>query len=278
MAIEDRRIIPMTEDEKKSPVAKFYSSELAEPNPKLMDILSKGPMDSSLAIYPEDAASLLKSGYVEGETGYCNLENGAGYVAVNNQFPGCTLDMIKWWFAWHGFDSLRYKIWDPYCHYSVELQPETAKRFENSNLSIEEMITDMHHHVVEDVGGGKEEINISFLSPEKFGFSIDELHSAGAWPIGGNGFSNIIDKPLPKPIPAIMLHYYREVDGGIESRSRFWMGYSIVNGKPECLLPPGVTVPMEGVKAIAFHNVEEYSNLAVLLPKVYSEFGSDSII
>ena len=66
-----------------------------------MGILSQGPMDPAKALPYERINDLLDPGYHEVETGYCILENGAGYVAVNNVFPGCTVDMMKWWFAWH---------------------------------------------------------------------------------------------------------------------------------------------------------------------------------
>ena len=75
-------------------------------------------------------------------------------------------------------------------------------------------------------------------------------------------------------LPVIMLHYYREIEGGIESRTRFWMGYRITKGRPARVLPEGIRVPQEAPMGLALHNVEEFSNLAALLPKVYAEFGS----
>lgn len=275
--MKDRIIISMTEEEKKSPVAKFYSEKLATPNPELMAILSKGPMDSKFAIEPENLKTLLEPGYIEGETGYCNLDNGSAYIAVNNQFPGCTMDMIKWWFAWHGIEGLRYKIWDPYCHEGTQLPQETIDKVTNPDLAVEDKIQDVWHYVVEDVGGGMESIDINFLNVETLGFSVEELNTAKAWPIGGNGFSGKPGTPFEQKIPAIMVHFFRETEGGIESRTRFWMGYSIVDGNPTCLMPPGITVPIEAAMGLAFHNVEEYSNLASLLPKVYEEFGSQPL-
>jgi len=39
--------------------------------------------------------------------------------------------------------------------------------------------------------------------------------------------------------PAIMCHFCREIEGGLEFRTRFWMGYRINKGKGMCVLPPG---------------------------------------
>ena len=71
----------------------------------------------------------------------------------------------------------------------------------------------------------------------------------------------------------IMVHYFRETEAGIESRSRFWLGYRIVKGQPKLVLPEGMRVPEMVPMGLALHNVEEYSNLAALLPKVYAEYG-----
>ena len=29
--------------------------------------------------------------------------------------------MIDWWFAWHALEPLRYKIWNPPCHFEISL-------------------------------------------------------------------------------------------------------------------------------------------------------------
>jgi phloretin hydrolase len=44
-------------------------------------------------------------------------------------------------------------------------------------------------------------------------------------------------------------------------------------GEPELVLPAGVSVPAMAVQGLAQHNVCEFSNLAILLPEIYKEFG-----
>ncbi len=73
--------------------------------------------------------------------------------------------------------------------------------------------------------------------------------------------------------PAVMFHSVREIEGGVEFRSRFWLGYHFIGGKPVKLLPDGIQIPLPVVRGLAFHNVEEYSHLAAILPRLYEAFG-----
>ena len=100
-------------------------------------------------------------------------------------------------------------------------------------------------HVVEDIGTGAEDIYISFCAPEQMGFDMSRFHAPNVAAVyGGYGF----DQPqgaMPSDIraPAIMCHFIREIDGGVEFRSRFWMGYKLIDGKPVLSIPPGESVP-----------------------------------
>ena len=46
---------------------------------------------------------------------------------------------------------------------------------------------------------------------------------------------------------------------------------AVIDGKIVCTLPEGVTVPIEVSKGLFAHNIKEFSNLAAILPTVYSE-------
>ncbi len=63
-------------------------------------------------------------------------------------------------------------------------------------------------------------------------------------------------------------HVAREIPGGIELRSRFWLGWNIIDKKPVRVADQ---VPFELVKGLAHHCPKEYTNLAAILPKVYEE-------
>ena len=269
----ERKPIPLTEAEKQNPISKYYTENITPPNPELMAKLLAGPMDPKLAITPEQSKLLLEPGYMEGETGYCVMENGAGYLAVNNKFPGVTLDMIKWWFAWHPLESIRYKIWNPYCHPYAAIADVDRAKIKDPNLTIEDKIEDVIHFVVEDIGAGMQDVVIHFRPVTELGFTKEELYAHHAYAIGCYG---LVEKRVGEKgkTPAIMLHFYRETEDGIESRTRFWLGYRIIHGRPQCVLPPGVRVPEVAPMGLALHNVEEFGHLAKILPAVYKEFGS----
>lgn len=272
MRPQGRTAIPLSEAEKNNPISKYYSEEMAPLDAELMKIITAGPMDPKDAIYPEDVKELLKDGYVKGENGYCVLDNGSGYVAVNNKFPGVTLEMMKWWFAWHPLESLRYKIWDPYCHPYAAMADVDRAKITDPKVAVEDKISDVVHFVVEDIGGGMQDVVIHFLTVEELGFTKEELAASKAYAIGGYGLVENREGEKGKT-PVIMVHYFRETEAGIESRSRFWLGYRIVKGQPKLVLPEGMRVPEMVPMGLALHNVEEYSNLAALLPKVYAEYG-----
>jgi hypothetical protein len=75
----------------------------------------------------------------------------------------------------------------------------------------------------------------------------------------------------PFKSPAFMLHFIRETDDGIEFRTRFWMGYHILDKKLHYCLPKTVIVPSIVAKGLAIHNVLEFSNLRSFLPQIYQE-------
>jgi len=259
----------LTGAEEEKAYAKYFRQAIADPNEELMEILKKGPMDPAYALMPEDINSLLDPGYEEIETGFCTLPNGAGYVAVNNRFPGVTLDMVNWWFAWHGLEDLRYMLWFNRGHHGIDVSAEDRRIILDPATPMEAKFQGLTHYVIEDAGNGIEDIQISFLSPEDFGFDMDKFNSGRFALVAGNGISQ--SRAGGPKAPAVMMHLFREVPGGVESRTRFWMGYHIMGKKPIKLLPDEIKIPVQAPMGLAFHNVEEYSNLAAILPDLYRE-------
>ncbi len=265
---------PLRPEEEALPYANYYYRPVAPPNPRLMEILDRGPMDPAKALPYERINDLLNPGYHEVETGYCVLDNGAGYVAVNNVFPGCTPEMMQWWFAWHAAGpGLRYAIWYPPGHVTIAVSDRDRAKLLDPSVPLEQKSQNVEHFVVEDVGGGLDDIVITFLDPASMGFDMTRFHRPNvACVFGGYGIQESRQGP-PMKVPAIMLHFCREIEGGVEFRTRFWLGYRINKGKGMCVLPPGVRVPLEAPKGLAYHNVMEYSNLASILPELYEQFG-----
>ena len=215
-----RELPPLRPDEQAKSYSKYYYRPIAPPNPRLMAILGQGPIDPAKALPFERLNDLLDSGYLEVETGYCILENGAGYVAVNNVFPGCTVDMMKWWFAWHAADGgLRYKIWFPPGHASIATDEADHAKLVDPAIPIGEKSQNVVHFVVENVGNGFEDIEICFLDPKTIGFDMSRFHTPNVAAVfGGFGISEARQGP-PMKSPAIMVHFCREIEGGIEFRT-----------------------------------------------------------
>ena len=271
----EKKAIPLTEEEKKSPIAKYYKETLATPNPKLMGILSQGPMDPAKALMPDEIEKMYEPGYMEVETGYCTLDNGAGYLCVNNVFPGVTMEMMQWWFAWHALEQIRYRIWNPVCHPTIAVADVDREYIQNLDVPLAKKSQGVVHFVIEDIGGGPQNIVIHFLNHDEMnGISDEKLAASHQTLFGGYGIvsSRGKDAPIDKA-PSIMMHFCRETEYGVEFRTRFWMGYRWNKGIPMCVLPQGVRIPEVVPMGLAFHNVEEYSHLASILPDLYQEFG-----
>ena len=271
-----KQLIPMTQDEQKRPYAKYYKTQMAQPNKKQIEQLGKGPIDSQKALLPENLKELLKPGYMEVETGYCILENGAGYMAAINEFPNCTLEMIRWWYAWHTLEGLRYKIWNPFCHQTIAISDEHREKITNANIPLEEKSQGVIHFEIENIGAGFQDIVIHFLTHKELGIA-EEFDTSKATIIGGYGLienREVIPGKHQGKMPVIMIHNFRETEYGVESRTRFWLGYRINKGVPMLVLPRGVMIPLEVPMGLAFNNIQEFSHLASILPDIYEEFGN----
>ncbi len=186
---------------------------------------------------------------------------------------GVTVEMIEWWFAWHSLEPLRYKIWHPRAHYGLEISDEDRQRVLDPSVPPARKFQGAVHYVNEDVGmGGATDVEIAFKTPEDWGFDMARFHAPAVGTIVGGQIW--VDTPDPPRKPVLLLHFIREVPGGIEYRTRIWFGYVMEEaGRAVCALPEGVTVPPEMPRAALQHNIEEFSHLQTLLPKLYAEFG-----
>ena len=270
----DKTLQPLAAYEEALPYSKYYYRDMAPPKQKLMGILAQGPMDPDKALPLSEINQILDPGYHEVETGYCITNEGLGYVAVNNVFPGCTIDMMRWWFVWHAAGgNLRYRIWNPKDHKAIAISDQDRRKIADANVPLEDKYTNVDHFVVEDTGGGDENILIRFKKVCDMGFDMDKYKNSPTKEImGGYGTSEFRFAPAGFKAPAIMMHTMREIEGGIEFRTRFWMGARIVEGQCLNVTPPFVKIPIVAPMGLAFHNVVEYSNLAAFLPEIYAEY------
>lgn len=266
-------------EEKARPFAKYYYEDIPQPDPEHYALMD-APCDPALALLPENRNDLLNPGDLPVEIGWCVLPNGAGVIANKIVYPGVTAEMVDWWFAWHPLEDLRYRIWYPPQHGGIMVSPENRRRLLDESIPLAQRNWGVVHHVTEDVNCGMDNIDIHFMSPADYGFDMSRWRSPYvATFAGGQGWSRAV-KETDETItaPAMMCHIFRETPEGLEHRTRFWMGYRLVNGQSELSLPPGVKIPAFAVQGLARHNVCEYTRFRDFLPRIYRELKGKMIV
>ena len=267
----------LTDEEKARPFAKYYYDEIPQPDPAHYNAMET-PIDPKDAFGPEEINRMLDvDGLRKGvEVGWCNLPNGAGYIANTIFYPGVTAEMIDWWFVWHTLEDLRYRIWYPPQHAGIMLSPIDRARVLDPDIPMREKNWGLTHYVTENCDCGMDNVDINFKDPAFMGFDMDTFNKVAATFAGGQGWAVSVNKcAASNTAPAIMCHMFYNEDGGLRHRTRFWMGYRFVApGKAELSLPPGISVPAEAVQGLARHNVKEFTRYRDFLPRIYKELGS----
>jgi len=247
---DDREVVvqKLSAEEQQKPYAKYFYMPMAKPDPALVEQVKRGPIDPAQALKHESINDLLNRGYLSTELGYTVFSDGTGYVSSMVKMPGVTPEMIDWWFTWHELEPLRYKIWDHYVHFDIRVDEHDRERLLSHDIPVKERNWNVTHHVKEDIGGGAAEIEIHFVSPKDCGFDMSRFTEPA------------VGTAICSSGGASMVHIARRIPGGIELRSRFWF-------------PPEAKMPMVVLRGLNLHNLEEYSNLAAILPSLYKEFG-----
>ena len=102
-------MVPITEEEKKLPYAKYYFREMAAIPQEKLDIWQAPMADPALATPIERRNDFLDDKDIRLAVGFTVAPNGTGFVANATFMPGVTPEMIDWWFGWHSVGSdLRY--------------------------------------------------------------------------------------------------------------------------------------------------------------------------
>lgn len=254
----------LTEEQKKSPLYKYYEMDIESVEPELFaEVMAMSYKDRTDGTPIQEINRLFDEGYEPMERGMSTLPDGGVMFANLTDMPGVTPEMFDWWFAWHGLDPMRYIIWDKDDHYSVK----TLNREQNLNsrLTMKERYYETKHIATEALLDGQEpvDVHLEFVNPVKVGFDPEKL-------------KNFKGSILATPGPAVMVHFVRPTATGCELRTRFWMGYVPsengmvkVGGFPE--------IDMMG-RSLLLHNIKEFRHLAKILPLVYEEFKDDFLV
>ena len=259
------------EEEKMNLAKYFYNYPLHMPTPIEMQIIDNmNPIPLEYAIQPENFLDLLKPyGYDKAELGYCMFPDGSGYVATYRvRPPHITAEMERWYRNWRnlksksmvpGHGNLRYKIWnyaDHFDHYYVNWEngKEGIHTTESLDLGQGERMYDTirHEFSLYDFG----------LTDER----LKELKDAGCM-VNPWGSYETFDEPGTH----LCLSYSRPCpQGGIETRSREWIGWKPVNGK--LVRDPRTKCSEEYLRKVVIHTLVEWEHLYTFLPDLYAEY------
>lgn len=262
--------VPLRNGDENKSYYKYYLKDFAVlPESKVKFLENPiGKMEDGLNIHERN--KLFDPRYLPDEKGIFPTADGGKLVSNNTYFKDTTGEMMQWWFAWHGLDPLRYAIWDPYDHYGLEASFEDKKKMANPNLPLREKCCNVLHVVEESLVMGEPPATLflNFKDPKDVGYDAEQI---GTESCSFMVCANVeIQSPMGR-IPIFMTHMTRDLKDGCELRSRFWMGYNIIDSKAEYLMPGGMEFPMEMAKQLLGHNFNEFTNLAEILPDVYKE-------
>lgn len=251
-----------------SPYARFFNADMAPLADPVREALLTGGVAHELLPPAECARDLHKPGYWPVETGYARSPDGAARVFVLTRMPGVTPAMWDWWFAWHGSEAQRYKLWHPRAHVHAawaDGRGETGAYV--GRIS----------NVVEYVGSERLRLAIRFVPPSSLGLDERELAAKGEVAICARG--GIAGTPMET---GWLIHHVRPIEGGSEMRSRFWVAGS--NVRPRGMNGAlGNAIGRAAAFAASFtplaaadllvHCAQEMGHLATILPALHSAFG-----
>ena len=251
-----------------SPYARFFRSEMTPLPEHVREAIAMGLQTVDLLPSVESAPELQARGYWPVENGVTISPDGAFRVFVRTDMPGVTPAMWDWWFAWHGSEAQRYKLWHPRAHMHAAWADGRS---------------DLNHyvgrtsHVVEYVGNQRLNLAIRFVPPATLGLDEARLKRDGEVAICARG--SMAGTPMET---GWLVHHVRPVPGGSEMRSRFWLAGA--NIRPYGM--PGTVGALLGKVAAKFapltdnmamellvHCSQEMNHLAEFLPALYEHFG-----
>jgi hypothetical protein len=123
---------------------------------------------------------------------------------------------------------------------------------------------------------GKEDLAIRFVPPAEFGLDTSRFHKAHVETVIC-GFVGSVTRNIRQHTR--MCHLVRRFPGGLEMRSRFWIGDRILfpqftgGAMVERIVNTKairrILMPSKTGLVMAMHCAQEYNNLAQILPELY---------
>jgi hypothetical protein len=254
----------LTEKQRNYPYARFLDHPYQPVVPAEVSAKLKTPMDSAKSLKMENLNVLLDPDYRADDMGYCIQDDGTAYIGQTIPFPDSTREMFQWWFAWHGHEEVRYRIWDPESHKTSRSSLRHIKQRLNPALNWEERFVNTTNFTVHLDGEGRPDTGyMSFLPSDVYGFDMsryDRKKVSMVCAVNGKA-----DNPFPS---FSSLRVLCDCPGGILLRIFFWHGKVVFNGR-FIQVPHSLT--LETLYPLAVHVGKEYNRLRELLPQLYEE-------
>lgn len=255
------------------PYARYWNPDMAPLPDHAREAVVHGPEAAELGLTLDQADRLMAPGYLPLETGWTTVRDGHTLVAVLTRMPHVSGAMFEWWMGWHTMEHQRYKLWHPRAH----LANGTAQmRGDDPTVSDRDKYLTTHY-VTEYIGQHLQRIAIHFVEPVSYLTRTTDFSA--------NGVSALVCATVTLKRSTIvighLIHQIREVDGGSEMRSRFWLGkpalqntdaLDVRNRLLGSKLLRGFLVPRDLAHAMLVHCAMEMAHLARFLPDLYADY------
>ncbi len=215
----------------------------------------------------EDIDGLLAPGYGRIESGVVDFGDGYATVCALARMPGCTSNMVEWWFGWLGGTD-PYKLWHPRDHVWCDWENRPPGEYIGAS------------HLVHEYLGGSgplHKLRITFLDPLDF---FDREAYARLDGVAICARIGLLEAPIDT---GYMVHFVRNTDYGCEMRSRFFLGHVASRAPAEAFSAEQAdglrkaTINDELTRGLHKHATEEMGYLAELLPILHRQ-STESLI
>ncbi|KAJ8613258.1 hypothetical protein CTAYLR_004540 [Chrysophaeum taylorii] len=217
----------------------------------------------------------MKSAMVDEATGVGEDESGQMFVSCSVSFPGCSLDMLRWWFCEGCKGSAEYRRWHPGDHFECHW----SDGWYEGKATVSGEIHFVKEALGADRGSKPMTLRIQFRDPPGDAFALCARVGVKDAFLGWLDVGHFVHYPVPTP-------------DGFELRSRFWLGDIDLPHDSRLRLCRGLVKAVANTRAVrAFaarvvdgreslfdlgratyrHATEEFSVLATFLADAYAK-------
>ncbi len=228
------------------------------------------PLPAAEAFYPSVPDDILDP-TERTPNGWRLLDNGAGYLTVEQDMPGVTLEMLRWMIAWQGLEPLNYCVLDPLHHHSAAVSDVDREKLLSPVVSNEHKSQGVTLFTVEQTGSALHDNITMYLSPEKMGLDCRAYYAGDARVLGGTFIrQDRAEKDPGKKWVGIVAHIVAPTEQGVRVTTRMWVGCRLLRGVVKRLDRVSLQPTAEVLQALAEHTAAQWAALAAALPRAWA--------